>query len=235
MVLAGAVASLLAATPAPRTPLPPSAPPAPAAPPRALPEGAVTPRPEGPDWVDLIDADHASNWQPNIAGAGAFEIQDSALHIFGGQQTAYVGFMAERLRDFSLHIEFKLGKTTNSGVILRGETDNPPYSGMEIQILDDRGRPATISGCGALYDVACPMFNMSMPAGEWNSYDITCKGRSLIVYMNGWKILDIDCSKMTMPVGKFATPFAQLATDGYLFLEDRGGEVWFRNIMLKKL
>ncbi len=53
--------------------------------------------------------------------------------------------------------------------------------------------------------------------------------------MNGWKILDADLAKMTMPIGRFAAPFAQLALDGHIFLQDYGGEVWYRNIMLKKL
>ena len=79
------------------------------------------------------------------------------------------------------------------------------------------------------------MFNMSRPAGQWNSLDITCQGRVLVVYMNGWKILDVDLSKMTSPIGEFATPYAQMALDGFIFVEDRIGEAWFRNFLVKKL
>jgi len=200
-----------------------------------LPLGTPTPRPEGKDWVDLLDADHAPGWKSSVNGKQPFKIEDSLLYVSGQNSGVFTVYAGERLRDFSLHIEFRIGTLVNSGVILRGEMQNPPLTGLELQILDDHGRPATKTSCGALYDVATPMFNMSNPAGQWNSYDITCKGRLVTVYMNGWKILDVDLGKMTMPLGKYPVPLAQMATDGFICLEDRGGEAWFRNIMLKKL
>lgn len=200
-----------------------------------LPSGTPTPRPEGKDWVDLLDADHLPGWKSNVNGKQPFQIEDSLLYLPGQTSGTFAVYAGERLRDFSLHIEFKVGTLVNSGVILRAEMDNPPLTGLELQILDDFGRPPTKTSCGALYDVATPMFNMSNPAGQWNSYDITCQGRLLTVYMNGWKILEVDLGKMTMPLGKYPVPLAQMATDGFICLEDRGGETWFRNIMLKKL
>ncbi len=97
----------------------------------------------------------------------------------------------------------------------------------------ERTRPSTV--VGSIFDVATPMFNLSRPTGEWNSFDIMCKGKHLEVVMNGWKIIDIDMSKMTMPIGKFDTPYNDLPLDGYLFLQDHGHEVWYRNILIKKL
>ena len=202
---------------------------------KRFPPGKLTPPPKGKGWVDLLDEDHAPEWRPNIRHEKLLEVKDSALHIFGTQVGGYVCYTKERLRDFALHIEFKVAANTNSGVILRGETEEPELTGLEIQVLDDHGRDPSRHGCGALYDIATPMFNMSFSAGQWNSLDITCQGRILIVVMNDWKILDLDLSKLTTPVGKFTTPYAQLALDGYLFLQDRGGEVWYRNIFLKKL
>lgn len=49
-------------------------------------------------------------------------------------------------------------------------------------------------------------------------YDIICRGSNVIVFMNGWKVLDVDISLMTMPIGKFDTPLAQLPPRGYLQL-----------------
>lgn len=199
------------------------------------PVGKLTPRPEGPEWTDLLALGNMHEWRSNIKALKNFKIEDGALHIFGTQSGAHVGFMKERLKNFELHIEFKTSPKANSGVVIGGEPDDPLFTGMEIQVFEDHGGPATVYSCGALYGVATPMFNMSFPAGEWNSFDITFNERTLVVVMNGWKILDIDLSKMTMPVGKFPTPYAELALDGYLFVQDNTGEAWYRNVMLKKL
>jgi len=200
-----------------------------------LPQGALTSPPEGPEWINLIDEDHAPGWLPSIRRTRLFEIKDSALHLFGTEDGGYVCYATERLRDFELHIEFKLTANTNSGVILRGEMEDPTRTGVEIQVLDDYGRDPNRYSCGALYDVVTPMFNMSMPTGQWNSFDISFKGRILVVYLNGWKILDVDLSKMVMPLGSSAQPYANRAPDGFLFLQDFGHEIWYRRILLKKL
>ena len=78
------------------------------------------------------------------------------------------------------------------------------------------------------------MFNMSRPAGEWNSYDISVRGREVIVVMNGWTVVHTDFDKMTKPLGKFETPYAQMPLEGLFALQDHGGEVWYRNILIKK-
>ena len=200
-----------------------------------VPIGSLTPRPAGPGWIDLLSPEHAGGWRANVRKAKLFEIDDETMRVFGEESVGFVGYMVERLRDFDLHLEFKLAPLTNTGVILRGEPDSPPYSGFEIQIFDDYGRPTTKTSCAALYGVATPMFNLSKPAGEWNSFDVTCKGRVVVVYFNGWKVLDVDLAKMTMPLGKIPTPYALKPLDGYLFFEARGGEAWFRNVLLKKL
>ena len=200
-----------------------------------IPRGMLTPRPEGPEWMDLLSPENMSEWSSNMSARDVFEIDHGTLHIYGAESGAHVGFMKERLRDLQLHIEFKVSPKANSGIVLRGERDAPLFTGMEIQVFDDHGSPTTKHSCGALYDVATPMFNMSLAAGQWNSFDITCQGRTLVVVMNGWKILDIDLSRLTMPIGRFPKPYAELALDGYLFLQDNVGEVWYRNIMLKTL
>jgi hypothetical protein len=146
-----------------------------------------------------------------------------------------VGYAPERFGNFELHLEFKLAKKANSGVFLRAEPNDPVYRGFEVQVLEDYGKAPDKNSCGSLYDVATPMFNMSRPAGEWNSYDITVKGTELIVYMNGWMVLHTDLGKMTKPLGKFKAPFAKYPLEGNLLLQDHGGEAWYRNILIHKL
>jgi hypothetical protein len=198
--------------------------------------GAPTPRPDGAGWIDLFDASHMAQWT-NVTDSqpGIFEFKDGMFHVAGKTPTRYIALMGETFGDFELHVEFKVAKGANSGVFFRTDPQNPVQGGFEIQVLDDAGQAPSKNSSGSLYDVASPMFNMARPTGEWNSYDITCLGSNLAVMMNGWKVIDVDFAKMTMPIGKFDTPLAKLPKEGNIVLQDHGGEVWFRNLVIRKL
>ena len=202
-----------------------------------VPVGEATARPSGEGWVDLLDAQHASAWKNVTDAKDIFELKDGMIHIFGRMvpPLRYVGYAAEDFGDFELHLEFKVTRRANSGVFLRSTPNDPVYRGFEIQVLEDYGHAPDKNSCGSLYDIATPMFNMSRPAGEWNSYDIRVKGKELLVSMNGWMILHLDLAKMTTPLGKFKAAYTNLPLTGTLMLQDHGGEVWYRNILIRKL
>jgi hypothetical protein len=80
--------------------------------------------------------------------------------------------------DYQLHIEFTVPKGSNSGVYNRGL--------FEIQVFDSFGKPKLgWHDCGALYERAYPAENLAKPPGEWQSYDITLKGKKLSLLWNG--------------------------------------------------
>lgn len=201
------------------------------------PQGQCTPRPEAEGWIDLLDAANTPQWKNITDSLDIFEIKDGILHIFGHTPPPlrYAGYTGERFGNFALHLEFKVSWRANSGVFLRAQPEDPVYRGFEIQVLDDHGQRPNKNGCGSVYDVVTPMFNMSLPRGEWNSYDIVAQDEKITVHMNGWKIIDADFAQMTEPLGKFSVPFCSLPLDGILALQDHGGEVWYRNILVKKL
>jgi len=201
------------------------------------PEGTPTPVPSGEGWINLLSAAEHANWRNIKDDEDIFEIADDMLHIYGNSLATlrYAGYTGRSFSDFELHLEFKLAQRTNSGVFLRAQENDPVYRGFEIQVLEDHGKAPSYTSCGSIYDVATPMFNMSRPAGEWNSFDITAKGQNIVVVMNGWKVIDVDLSKMTNLIGKFKVPFAELPLDGLLAFQDHGGEAWYRNIYIRPL
>jgi Domain of Unknown Function (DUF1080) len=80
--------------------------------------------------------------------------------------------------DYQLHIEFTVPKGSNSGVYNRGL--------FEIQVFDSFGQPKLgWHDCGALYERAYPPENLAKPPGQWQSYDITLKGKKLSLVWNG--------------------------------------------------
>jgi len=199
------------------------------------PQGQPTPRPEGEGWIDLLDTARSAAWKNTTDDLDIFEIKDDTLHIFGRtvHPLRYVTYTAQEFDNFDLHLEFKVTRRANSGVFLRAQINDPVYRGFEVQILDDHGRLPTKNGCGAIYDVVTPMFNMSRPAGEWNSFDISLADKQVTVVMNGWKIVEADLSKMTTPLGKFKVAYDELPMSGFLALQDHGGEVWYRNMVIR--
>ena len=203
---------------------------------KPVPEGLPTTRPEGGGWVDLLDDAHVAGWKNITDGKDIFEIKDRTVHLFGRSlhPLRYVGYAPESFGNFDLHLEFKLAHHTNSGVFLRSKPNDPVARGFEIQVLEDFGRPPDKNSCGAIYDVVTPMFNLSRPAGEWNSFDVAVQGQEVIVRMNGWMIIHTDFAKMTKPLGKFAVAYADLPLEGALALQDHGGEAWYRNIVIHK-
>ena len=202
-----------------------------------VPSGEPTPRPQGEGWIDLLDAAHAPGWKNMLDDKDIFEIKDGMLHIFGRTiyPLRYATYAAERFGDFDLHVEFKLTRHANSGVFVRAQPNDPVNRGFEVQVLEDCGKPPDKNSCGSIYDVVTPMFNMSRPAGEWNSFDISMNGNGVVVAMNGWMVIHTDLSKMTTPLGKYTIPFAQLSREGNLAVQDHGGEVWYRNILIRPL
>lgn len=200
-----------------------------------VPQGECTSVPSGEGWVDLLDEAHAGNWKNITDDSEIFEIKDSVLHVFGRKhlKLKYVGYAAEEFTDIDLHIEYKVAPGANSGVFLKTKPGNH-QRGFEVQVLDDFGLPPDCHTSGAIYDVVTPMFNMSRPTGEWNSYDISVKGREVSVRLNGWLVIQTDFSKMTTPLGKFKDAYAQMDLSGVLAVQDHGGEVWYRNIRVRK-
>ncbi len=88
--------------------------------------------------------------------------------------------------DYELHVEFTVPKGSNSGVYNRGL--------YEIQVFDSFGVPKlSFHDCGALYERAFPKENLSKPPGEWQTFDITLKGKRISLVWNGQSVYkDMD-------------------------------------------
>lgn len=130
---------------------------------------------------------------------------------------------AQKFWNYTLHVEFRLGKGSNSGLGLRAR--------YEVQILDDYGKPASTHGNGALYSRILPSENASKPAGEWQTYDIRLVGREVTVVLNGKTII----SKGVIEGLTAIAADANEGQPGPLILQGDHGPVEFRAIVLTPL
>ena len=137
--------------------------------------------------------------------------------------------------DFILKVEWRIFEHGNSGVFLRvpdvKSKESPSYLGMEIQILDDNSPKykglKPYQYCGGLYHFQGPSKKMFKGAGEWNSYEITCKGDLIQVVFNGEKVIDADASKDAV--------LNKRPRRGFIGLQNHNTGVEFRDLMIKSL
>ena len=119
---------------------------------------------------------------------------------------------AEEYGDFVARVEFKLPKGGNNGLAIRypGEGDTA-YIGMcELQILDD-GDPKYAGldprqSHGSAYGMAAAARGYLRPVGEWNYQQVTVKGSTITVELNGTVIFNADLSKVTEFLGNKPHP-----------------------------
>lgn len=190
----------------------------------------------------LFDGKTLDGWQ-TFSGRGrpispeesAFSVQDGVIYCSGNGKDYWL-VAPGTYRDCVFRLDYKVESESNSGVFLRApEYSEPAFKGFEVQIIGDYGDPPSHHGCGSIYDVIGTMRNMSRPNGEWNSMEITCQGSLVKVIHNGFKVIDVDFSQLTEPLGKFDLPYSKIPREGYIGVQNHGDKVWFRNIAVKVL
>jgi hypothetical protein len=120
---------------------------------------------------------------------------------------------------------------------------DPVQSGFEIQILDSAGTPKVGKhDCGSLYDAVEPSRNTAKPAGEWQHMEISAKGGTIRVTLNGERVVEADLDRWTEagknPDGtknKYKRAWKDMAREGYVGVQDHNHDVWFKNIKIKPL
>jgi hypothetical protein len=149
--------------------------------------------------------------------------------------------------DFVLKFDWKLGERGNSGVALRAPLHgDPAFDGMELQMVDPRYYPTNMSITpaeltGSLYKAVAPSVQVFKPM-DWNHYEITCRGSSVKVVLNGQTILDVDLDKELKPTkrhdGTDAPPLKERPRKGRIGFQELsrdGGHVEIRNAVIREL
>ncbi len=93
-------------------------------------------------------------------------------------------------KDFALKLQSRVSKGGNGGLFLRlppGSSLEPkPWeAGYEIQMQDDYGKPPSNVSTGSVILIAAPKANLVRKPDVWNDYEITCRGETITVKMNG--------------------------------------------------
>jgi hypothetical protein len=130
--------------------------------------------------VTLFNGKDLTGWTFQVAGQpSGFVVADGVLT---NEKTGNNIVSTQQFKDFSLSMEYKLEKDSNSGLYLRGR--------YELQVLDDAGKPPALTGHMSVYGRVAPSVNASRPAGEWQAVEVTLVGNRVTVVLNGQKVQD---------------------------------------------
>ena len=166
--------------------------------------------------VNLFNGKDLSGWLP----AEGWTVKDGLLTNAPKVRNLV---SAKTFWNFLLHVEYRVGAHSNSGIGLRGR--------YEIQILEDHGREPGTHSNGSLYSRIAPRVNASKPAGEWQTYDIRLVGRDLTVDLNGQRIIEHGVVEGLTAIANNADE----AEPGPIILQGDHGPVEFRKIVLTPL
>ena len=176
---------------------------------------------ENPQWsepVELFDGEDLTGWIPQKGDAENLWRAENGELVNAGSGA---NLMTEaKFDDFQLHIEVNVPEGSNSGIYLRGR--------HEIQVQDDHGKEPFSRHMGGIYGQVTPTSNPALPAGEWQSFDVTLLGRWVTVVLNGTTIID----HQEIPGITGGALDANEAQPGPILLQGDHGPVKYRNIVL---
>lgn len=142
--------------------------------------------------------------------------------------------------DFVARLEFKLPPGGNNGLAIRypGKGD-PAYDAMtELQVLDTEhpkyGKLDPRQAHGSAYGMVPAHRGYLRANDDWNFQEVTVKGSTIKVELNGNVILDADLSKVTEYMGGRPHP-GKDRTSGHFGFAGHSDPVQFRNIRIKPL
>jgi Domain of Unknown Function (DUF1080) len=198
----------------------------------------------GKDLTGWVYSQRA-NGTENKSGKG-YQIENGVLYSTkddGGNL-----YTAKEYADFVYRFDFKLTENANNGIGIRAPLQgDAAYVGIEIQVLDDGGSQYTslrpYQYHGSIYGMVAPKRGFQKPVGEWNSEEITARGRQITIKLNGTTIVDANLDdvkdeEMLKTHRDLSQPEGSRGianTKGHIGFLGHGARVEFRNIRIREL
>lgn len=160
--------------------------------------------------------------------ANTWSVKDGVIHCTGTP----VGYMRteQEYENYRLRLEWRFpGSPGNSGVLLHTQGEDMVWpKSIEAQLQHEHAGDIWVIG-GTTFkehknkdDRRVPKKNKSAekPLGEWNQYEIVCKGNTITLHVNG--VLQNTATECTV-------------SKGTIGLQSEGAPIEFRNIVLEPL
>ncbi|MFK7770114.1 MAG: DUF1080 domain-containing protein [Mariniblastus sp.] len=197
-------------------------------------------------FESVFNGKDLSGWKGPVNG---YEIVDGSLRC--KPKSGGTIYTEKEYGDFVARMEFKLPPGGNNGLAIRypGKGDTA-YVGMcELQVLDGEHKrfqrkptddnPSTDAldarqHHGSAYGMVAAHRGYMRPTGEWNFQEVTVKGSTIKVELNGTVILDCDLSTVTEFLADKPHPGKDRKT-GHFGLAGHNDPVEYRNLSIKTI
>jgi hypothetical protein len=186
-----------------------------------------------------------ANGTENKSGQG-YQVENGVL--YSTKEDGGNLYTEKEYADFVFRFDFKLTENANNGIGIRAPLQgDAAYVGIEIQVLDDGGSQYTklqpFQYHGSIYGMIPPKRGFQKPVGEWNSEEITAKGRQITIKLNGMTIVDASLDDVKDPAmlkahADMSKPEGSRGianTKGHIGFLGHGARVEFRNMRIKEL
>jgi hypothetical protein len=171
-------------------------------------------------------------------------IDNGMLRTEGGMGLLW--YTREKFGDCVIRVVYKTtDRASNAGVHVRiaGQPKDAWFAvhhGYEIQICDVQD---DYHGTGSIYSMSKMTSRPARPVGEWNTMEITLKGRIVQVALNGVKVNDFDPDTAAIPARTkdFEPERGPRPESGYVGLQnhddygERQAHVYFKEVSVKSL
>lgn len=192
---------------------------------------------KGDGFESIFNGENFDGWDGAIDN---YEVVDGAVRCKKGKGGNL--FTKEKYADFVVRLEFKLPPAGNNGLAIRYPgKGNPAYDGMtELQVLDsEHKRYANLDKLGrqyhgSAYGILPAQRGYLRKTGQWNFQEVTVKGSTIKVELNGTVIMNGDLGKVRNYMANSPHPGKSLK-QGHFGFAGHNDPVEFRNISIKKL
>lgn len=197
------------------------------------------------DWTVLFDGERVTGLRgyKEVGFPNSWEIVDGTLKTIPGYGVDLIS--VDIYNNFELELEWKVPEGGNSGIFYFAteEGDYIWQSAPEMQVLDDKKHSDgknTLTSAGALYAMIAPTKSVVNSVGEFNQVRIKVKDNRVEHWLNGTKVVEYEYQSDAMwdlvAKSKFNTmPLFAKASEGHIGIQGDHGEIWYRNIRIRKL
>ena len=214
---------------------------------------------EDEGWIVLFDGTSTEGWRgygmesipPRwIIEDGAFYMPGSGRGEAGAEDGGDIIY-DKKFKNFHLKLSWKIGKGGNSGIFYLGQ-ETPEFDAIwqtapEMQVLEESHIDWNLGKdgnrrAGSLYDLIPAVPQNVKPAGEWNDVEIIVYNGTVVHKQNGEQVLEYHLwtPKWEEMIAGSKFPeynenWANVASEGYIGLQDHGDDVWYKDIKIKEL
>lgn len=188
-----------------------------------------------PSFEPLFNGKDLAGWKGETE---SYEVRDGVLACKKGKSG--VLFTERAVKDCVIRVVYKLSPGGNNGIAIHYPgTGTGSLDGMcEIQLLDDThpkyAKLDPRQANGSAYGLIAARKGHLKPIGEWNTMEITVRGHTLAVDVNGTRVMEGDVSMVEKKMRKEPHP-GLMRTEGHIGLCGHRDPVEFRSIEVRPL